>query len=233
MSFSIDMDAPNIILISPVNDAIETGSNSITFVYNVVDAAVANCSLMIDNSIDQVDLSITENIEQTFSKALSNGIYNWSISCRDEANLENTSLMHGITTNVSSGDGSGSGSGGSSGSSGGSGGGSSGGTDETFDEPAEQIKPVEEPAKQELPASEEKNESEIADKVINEQNTNETTSNAKEKLPLTGRVTSLVKGAVKPKNITLGVIATGTMAYVIFRVFKRGNKKSANLKKVK
>lgn len=125
VSFSVDLTDPIIALVSPSNSS-TTSSSSTTFSYNVTDAGIASCSLIIDNSIDQTDSSIATSIEQSLTKSFSssdNGLHTWNVNCTDNANRENSSDMFEVTVSISSSSGGGSG---GSGGSGGGGGGSSG-----------------------------------------------------------------------------------------------------------
>jgi len=58
--FYLDRGYPVVSLISPANASTST-SASITFSYNVSDVDITSCILIIDNSVDQTDTSITED----------------------------------------------------------------------------------------------------------------------------------------------------------------------------
>ncbi len=88
----IDQTAPIVNLVSPANNNIST-INSITFYYNASDSlsAIANCSLIINNSINQTNSSITEDIKLNFTlNSLPNGDYMWSVNCTDNSGNQNT-----------------------------------------------------------------------------------------------------------------------------------------------
>ncbi len=114
-SFRIDTTKPAINLSSPANASSWTSSGTVTFTYNVTDAAIVNCSLIINDAVDQTDSSITVNTAQTFSKSLSNAAYNWSINCTDYLGLQNNSETRTLTVSYTAPSSGGVGSGGSSG----------------------------------------------------------------------------------------------------------------------
>src|SRR3989338_7961730 len=81
-TFYLDREYPIVSSISPSDSSTST-SASVTFEYNVSDTDIANCSLIIDGSVDQTDTSVTENTTESFTKSMSNGDYTWSINCTD------------------------------------------------------------------------------------------------------------------------------------------------------
>jgi len=96
-SFYLDRVVPIVNLISPSEGSSWTSSSTVTFSYNVTDTDIANCSLIIDGSIDQTNTTITEDISQDFTKSLSNGNYSWQINCTDYVNFENSSVSRSLT----------------------------------------------------------------------------------------------------------------------------------------
>ncbi len=96
-TFRIDTTSPIIKLSSPTNASTWTSSSTVTFTYNVTDVAIKNCSLIIDNAIDQSDTSVFVNIDQTFTKSLSNAVYNWSVNCTDHVGFQNNSETRQLT----------------------------------------------------------------------------------------------------------------------------------------
>ncbi|MBI4154446.1 S8 family serine peptidase, partial [Candidatus Woesearchaeota archaeon] len=117
--FATDITPPMVTLISPANGSTEE-SSPVTLSYNVTDAGIANCSLVLNNATDQTDATITVNAAQAFSKSLGDGSYNWSVNCTDSANHINTSLIFTFAVSIppssppSSGGGGGGGGGGAS-----------------------------------------------------------------------------------------------------------------------
>jgi len=93
-SITYDITKPNINLISPANSAAySSDSQQITFQYNVSDIAIANCSLLINNSVSSTNTSITNfSAVQTFTQTFTPYSYSWQINCTDAAgNQENSS----------------------------------------------------------------------------------------------------------------------------------------------
>jgi len=91
ISYHTDTTAPTVNLKSPGNDT-NTTSYTVTFVYNVSDdGLVKNCSLYINNTLNQTDTSITKNTDQTFTQTFETGSYSWYVSCTNGAGLTNQS----------------------------------------------------------------------------------------------------------------------------------------------
>jgi hypothetical protein len=105
VSFKIDTTVPIINLISPDNAGSWTSSSTVTFSYNVTDVDIANCSLIIDGSIDQTNSIITEDTSQSFTKTLSNADYTWSINCTDYVGYTNSSSIRNLTVSYTAPDG--------------------------------------------------------------------------------------------------------------------------------
>ena len=112
-NFYLDRAYPIVSSISPSDSSTST-SASVTFEYNVSDTDIANCSLIIDGSVDQTDTSVTENTTESFTKSMSNGDYTWSINCTDYVGYTNSSASRSLTVSVTSSSPSGGGGGGSS-----------------------------------------------------------------------------------------------------------------------
>jgi hypothetical protein len=66
---------------------------------------IANCSLIIDGSIDQTNSIITEDTSQSFTKTLSNADYTWSINCTDYVGYTNSSSIRNLTVSYTAPDG--------------------------------------------------------------------------------------------------------------------------------
>ncbi|MBW2980810.1 DNRLRE domain-containing protein [Candidatus Woesearchaeota archaeon] len=88
-------------LISPSNASTWTTSNTVTFQYNVSNN-VTNCSLVINNAVDQTDIDVTPNATQSFTKTLSNGGYGWSVNCTNLDNSTNSSVTWQLTVDYDS-----------------------------------------------------------------------------------------------------------------------------------
>ncbi|MBW2984965.1 DNRLRE domain-containing protein, partial [Candidatus Woesearchaeota archaeon] len=91
-------------LISPANASTWTTSNNVIFQYNV-SISIRNCSLIINNAIDQTDTNVTPNSTKSFTKTLSNGDYAWSVNCTNIDNSTNSSATWQLTVNYDSGGG--------------------------------------------------------------------------------------------------------------------------------
>jgi hypothetical protein len=81
----IDTIPPQISIITPTNDS-WTNETTVLFTYNVTDEilTVANCSLIIDNKINQTNKTITEDASLNFTAYnLTDGTYNWNINCTE------------------------------------------------------------------------------------------------------------------------------------------------------
>jgi len=100
---SIDVTPPGITLQNPKDNNISTTGN-VTFRYIVNDTSsgIANCSLIINDILNQTDSTITKGTTQEFTESIIiGGTYTWNIKCTD--NSMNTNIGSGIarTLNVS------------------------------------------------------------------------------------------------------------------------------------
>ena len=97
--FSYDTSYPEISLLSPDNSSTWTSSSRVNFYYNVSDAGLENCSLIVDDAITDTETNVTANETLSFTATLSNGAYNWSVKCTDLAGQENSSETYSLTVN--------------------------------------------------------------------------------------------------------------------------------------
>lgn len=101
-TITYDVTKPNITLISPADLASYTSdSQQIIFQYNVSDNYnIANCSLIINDTINLINFSITNfSLTQVFGQTFSPASYSWQINCSDNAtNQENSSQRSFIIT---------------------------------------------------------------------------------------------------------------------------------------
>ena len=90
-----DTTPPNISLIFPSNNA-TVGSSNLTFQYIVQDASnISNCTLYINNTLNQTSNSVFKNITQTFIAGFADGNYSWKIRCSDIfGNTANSSVWN-------------------------------------------------------------------------------------------------------------------------------------------
>lgn len=91
-----DVYGPAISLIYPGN-GITTHSGNMTFIYNATDLGnnVSNCSLFINGTYNQINTSINETSNNSFTiLAMTEGRYNWSVSCYDSLNNPTNSSVY-------------------------------------------------------------------------------------------------------------------------------------------
>jgi len=80
-TLTVDVFAPEILLISPANNTINQTTHNLTFYYSASDniTGIKSCSLIIDGSV-----STTNYAGANFTGvSLQNGYHNWSINCSD------------------------------------------------------------------------------------------------------------------------------------------------------
>jgi len=95
----LDTTPPTVTLLTPTNNTLWEWDNA-TFVYNVSDVnKVLNCSLIINDAIDQTESSITKNTNLSFTKIMPNGYYNWTINCTDRSLNTGTGGRYNLTVN--------------------------------------------------------------------------------------------------------------------------------------
>ncbi|MFC1691101.1 hypothetical protein ACFL0W_02865 [Nanoarchaeota archaeon] len=99
--YKIDYDPPNVTLITPGNNTVNTSSNNITFSYSVIDlVSLSSCSLIINGTINKTSSSIVNNSINTFSQEFGNGNYIWSINCSDNESNIGSSEDRALTVSV-------------------------------------------------------------------------------------------------------------------------------------
>ncbi len=96
-----ETEPPIISLISPEDNYQKTDTNITNFVYNISDESpIDNCSLVINGVVSQVDYSITKNVNQSFTRELGNGYYNWGVSCADSIGNIGNSGIYALIMNI-------------------------------------------------------------------------------------------------------------------------------------
>lgn len=94
---NLEAYAPNLTVISPANGSAWTSSSTVTFTFNASDdSGIANCTLAVDNTTE-TSYSVANNALSTFSKALPNGNYNYTINCTDTYGKEASSETYEFT----------------------------------------------------------------------------------------------------------------------------------------
>jgi hypothetical protein len=79
----VDTTAPNVSLVAPGNNSIET-EQLITFQYNVSDfSSITSCQLVVDGIVKQTDDTIVKDMLLDIDETLANGDYLWYVNCTD------------------------------------------------------------------------------------------------------------------------------------------------------
>ncbi|MBI3027269.1 hypothetical protein HYY70_04080 [Candidatus Woesearchaeota archaeon] len=87
-----DLTPPTVTLENPANNSNDSDGR-IGFNYNVVDfgSNIKNCSVLINNTINQTNTSVAESATQTFTiSSFNNGTFSWKVSCTDNSSQQNT-----------------------------------------------------------------------------------------------------------------------------------------------
>jgi len=79
-------------------------TTNINLTYNAVDtfSGIRNCSLTVDDTLNQNNLSITESLSTAFFIQIADGDHNWSVSCTDTPGNVGTSQTRNFTIAVPS-----------------------------------------------------------------------------------------------------------------------------------
>ncbi len=94
-TFRVDSTRPLVQLISPADGTSTTTTNN-SFVFEVNDSTLMNCSLLIDRN-HVANFTDLQNGTYTSDEFLAVGIYTWNVTCVDEAGWTNTSDTWTIT----------------------------------------------------------------------------------------------------------------------------------------
>ena len=106
-SISVDLNNPTVTLISPLNDSTWSPSNTVLFQYNTSDVVGFGYVELYVDGIFLLNETAPVNGVNTFTRQLSNGVYNWSVKVYDAAGRLNQSDTYTFTVSVSTGGGSG------------------------------------------------------------------------------------------------------------------------------
>lgn len=93
-----DVTPPTISLGNPLNNS-WTNSTNTTFYFtpNDADSGLANCSLVINNVLNQTNrTSLAEGSQNSIWAIIGQGIYNWTVNCTDDATTPNTGASTSI-----------------------------------------------------------------------------------------------------------------------------------------
>ncbi len=85
-NFTVDTQAPTVLLENPANNTVVTTTRTIQLDYNVSDnlLPVPQCSLYINDTLNQTNTSITQGTTQSFwLTSVQNGNYSWNVECQD------------------------------------------------------------------------------------------------------------------------------------------------------
>ena len=101
LNTSIDTQGPNITLISPANNTVDT-DGTVVFEYSVTDpSGIANCSLFLNDAEQDNDTSVAENTTQSFTTSLSDNTFTWFITCFDNVSNSGQSETRIVVVNTS------------------------------------------------------------------------------------------------------------------------------------
>lgn len=82
-TLTFDKTSPNVTLINPADETSQT-STTVNFRFNVTDAnSITNCSLIIDDDVEETETSITKDTTETITISLDEDTYYWKIGCYD------------------------------------------------------------------------------------------------------------------------------------------------------
>lgn len=108
-NFTVTYDSTNpVISLNSPADSLSTTSTSIEFEFSVTETNIANCSLILDDSVIVTNSSVTQ-VQNSFTQSLNTGTYAWKINCEDLAGNEINSSSRSLTITSSSGNNPGSG----------------------------------------------------------------------------------------------------------------------------
>jgi hypothetical protein len=97
-TFSIDTVSPVIGIISPTNGQ-TVNLNNVSFRFNVTDnlLAATTCNITVNDVLEWSNISVSNGSTITRYKVLSDGNYNWSIICADNARNTNATYLINFT----------------------------------------------------------------------------------------------------------------------------------------
>jgi subtilisin family serine protease len=101
-SLVYDLTTPNINLISPNSGYSATGTQTISFEFNVSDDSnISSCSLIFDGSVVEYNSSaVSLTSSNIISHSTGTGSYNWNVNCTDKAGNIGNSSSRSFTINV-------------------------------------------------------------------------------------------------------------------------------------
>ncbi len=94
-----DTTPPYVTAISPANSSSKTGTQQVSFSYNISDnIKIGSCSLVLNDKTEDSNSTLSSG-ENSFQYTLSPGKYNWSIKCYDKAGNMNYTTLRLLTVN--------------------------------------------------------------------------------------------------------------------------------------
>ena len=95
-----DNVAPEITLVTPANNSLNTSTFRINFTFFSVDESPQTCTLTIDGLANQTNVSTPSGIDIKLSAPLRFGTHNWWVNCTDEAGNKGNSSNYTITIQI-------------------------------------------------------------------------------------------------------------------------------------
>jgi len=101
-TFFLDLSGPIINLTFPDNNYTENLTNNVVFkvIANDTFTNISSCSLIVNNSVEKIKYTITNNVEFNFTNFLLNGNYTWNVNCTDLNGFETSTLARNISVLV-------------------------------------------------------------------------------------------------------------------------------------
>jgi hypothetical protein len=86
-SLTVDTHPPEIFTYYPGNESLWS-NNNVSFMFSSSDiiSAVSTCSMYLNDSVYQEDILLENYVNYSISTLMPDGYYNWSVTCKDEAN---------------------------------------------------------------------------------------------------------------------------------------------------
>ncbi|MBI4438597.1 hypothetical protein HY640_01555, partial [Candidatus Woesearchaeota archaeon] len=97
----VDFLLPVVSLEFPLNST-RAKNNQVLFRYNVSDdSAIANCSLFVDDVLNQTNYSVVRGVSMNFSAVIPLGLHNWSVNCTENSSNSMTGSSGNFLLNIS------------------------------------------------------------------------------------------------------------------------------------
>jgi len=97
-NITLDKTPPSLALSSPANNTFTIQNVTFTYLANDVLRTVANCSLILNGTVNATNSTINESISQNFTvENMNNGRFLWRINCTDDLGNVNASQIRDLT----------------------------------------------------------------------------------------------------------------------------------------